>query len=294
MRAAVVSGLACALLSLETHARDIEVEVLNPRTFGYVIGDTFDRQINVNGSPGLALDKRSLPRLGRQSAWLTLISADFQTRRHAGAGDVLVRLRYQIRNAPTRIRTIRAPSFDLRFTDGSHATDAPIDSLPVIVSPLFPADLSAEATPLRPDRMPQRLSVNAPLVRIIIYAALAVAILAYLFVVPRILHRNGPFTQAYRIIRRAAAVHDPGAYRRALRALHRAFDQTAGRRVFADHMNAFIAEKPQFADLREATARFLHISRREFFADGTPVGEQEFEWLLRFCDDCRARERRRA
>ncbi|MDB6087747.1 MAG: MxaA protein [Gammaproteobacteria bacterium] len=294
MRAAVVSGLACALMSLETHARDIDVEVVNPRTFGYVIGDTFNRQINVNGSPGLALDKRSLPRLGRQSAWLTLISADVQTRRHAGAGDVVVRLRYQIRNAPTHIRTIRAPSFDLRFTDSSQATDASIDSLPVIVSPLFPTDLSAEATPLRPDRMPQRLSVNAPLVRILVYVALAVAILAYLFVVPRILHRRGPFTQAYRVIRRAAAAHDPGAYRRALRAVHRAFDQTAGRRVFADHMNAFIAEKPQFADLREATARFLHISQREFFADGTPVAEQEFDWLLRFCHDCRARERRRA
>jgi mxaA protein len=294
MRAAFVSALACALMGLATQARGIDAKVVNPRTFGYVVGDVFDRQILVHGSPNLLVDEKSLPRLGRQNAWLTLVSADIQSQTHAGTLDVVLRLRYQIRNAPTHTRSILAPSFELRLTEGPRATTTPIDPWPVTVSPLLPADLVAEAAPLRPDRAPQLIPVTASLSRLLVYVALAAAILAYLFLVPRMIHRGGPFTQAYRVVRRVAAAHDAGAYRAALRAVHRAFDETAGRRVFADRMEAFIAERPQFADLQEATAKFLQISRREFFADGTPPAEQELEWLLRFCRDCRSRERGRA
>lgn len=289
-----VSGLACLLMSVAAQARDINTEVVNPRNFGYVIGDTFDRQIIVQGPPNLLIDEKSLPRMGRQNVWLNLISADIQSQRHADVHDFLVRLRYQVRNVPTHTRNILVPPLDLRLSDGLHATHILIDSLPVTLSPLLPTDLVAEAAPLRPDRTPQLIQLSEPVLRILIYAILAAAILAYPVLSPRILHRRGPFTQTYRLIRRAAVARDARTYRLALQALHRAFNESAGRRVFADQVDAFIAEKPHFADLRDSTAKFLQISQREFYAHGTPEAQQEWDWLLDFCRDCRSRERRGA
>jgi mxaA protein len=50
--------------------------------------------------------------------------------------------------------------------------------------------------------------------------------------------------------------------------LHRAFDATAGRRVFADDLDAFISRHQHFLPLRNRIAAFFEMSRAVFFGVG--------------------------
>ena len=47
--------------------------------------------------------------------------------------------------------------------------------------------------------------------------------------------------------------------------LHRAFDATAGRRMFADDLDEFLARHPQFGPLRARIGAFFAESRTAFF-----------------------------
>jgi mxaA protein len=292
MRTATALAFACLMFPAALCAREIQVEVSDPRSFGYVVGDTLERRITVTGSRDLLVESESLPPLGRQSAWFTLLTAELGQSSSANHRRYELRLRYQLRNAPTQTRSIALPSLHLRFSEASETVEPPIGAWQISIAPIIPANASAAALSLRPDRRPQFLSSTPAFLRMLGFVALAVAILAYLYIMPRLQHRAGPFARADRIMRRRVVSRNPSAsYQAALRALHRAFDETAGERVFADRMTEFFAEHPQFAGLRESTEQFLQLSRQEFFAVPMSCPEKELSWLTEFCRACRSRER---
>ena len=63
----------------------------------------------------------------------------------------------------------------------------------------------------------------------------------------------------------------------ASRRLHAALNATAGRVVFADEVDSFVAASPRFAPLREELARFFSRSREGFFA---AAPRADLNWLL--------------
>lgn len=292
MRLAIVFGLVAFWIACQAQAESLVVEDRPPRSFGYVIGDTLERHITVTAPRALELEVASLPRPGKQSAWLTLLDVRAEPTPGVRSTRQSVQLRYQIRNPPTQTRPIALPAMTLSFRDSQRRVEVPISESRVTIAPMIPADQVAETLPLRPDRRPQRLSVTPDLTRLILFAAVAMALMAYGVLIRQLALRRGPFARAYSCIRRAARdVEHSRRYREALRALHRAFDETAGARVFADRLEEFFAERPWFADLRESTETFLMMSQREFFADNVSTADQDFAWLLEFSRACRLRER---
>jgi mxaA protein len=59
---------------------------------------------------------------------------------------------------------------------------------------------------------------------------------------------------------------DPEVMRTALRVMHDAFNDTAGRAVFASHRELFLASHPQFAPEAAAVRSFFDRSNQVFFA----------------------------
>lgn len=298
MRVVVTLFLACASIAPAAAANTwqtanaVQVEVINPRSFGYVLGDTPERRIIITGPRALAYEPESLPQPGARTPWLTLIGTTVESKDRLRSHRYEFRFRYQVTNAPTDIRPAALPSLHLRFKEAARTIDASVDEWGITVGPIIPAGMRADATPLRPDQLPQRLSVVPALAGIVLCLGLAVAIAIFLICMPWMKRYHGPFAQAYRAVRRAAAQPDRRqGYQAALRALHRAFDETARKRVFADTLDEFTTKQPRFADLREGTEKFLRLSQRAFFGGEVSSQETEFDWLLQFCRDCRARER---
>jgi mxaA protein len=325
IRIAPAFAVTCAVMALgapatafpggisgpDTQTPNVAVTVVNPRSFGYVVGDTLERRIVLTSSRVLRFESPSLPKLGPQTAWLTLVSATLERPRGQGDHRYEIRLRYQLSNAPKEVRSITLPSLHLRFSDSAlpdaaqRTVEAQIEDWHVTIAPIIAPNAPLSIALLRPDRSPQPLSTTPALAAIALSTGLAAAILAALVGGPFLTRRNGPFARAYRTIRGAAARGGGGdadrasRYVAALRALHRAFDETAGWCVFSDRLEIFFAEHPRFADVREATEQFLRMSQREFFAYNVDAEEQETQasrirWLLEFCRDCRVRERRPA
>ena len=78
-----------------------------------------------------------------------------------------------------------------------------------------------------------------------------------------------------------------------LRAVHQAFNQTAGRTVFLESLEDFFTEHPRFVSERAAINAFFSHSRAVFFGDRTAPGQHPFTraQLLTLCAACRDIER---
>lgn len=276
------------------------------RPLGYVVGDLIDRRVGVSAPAGAALEPASLPKPGAQNTWLALLSVSVRAPSGIQNGTPAryeIDLRYQLINAPTEVRTLELPSFQLRFTGPSSRSSAEvaIGGQPVHIAPLLPAHVPLSAALVRPDRSPRALASAPALLAAGVSTTLALALVAALLSLPFLRRYNAPFARACRKLRRAVLrVERKGAaaesvYPAALRVVHRAFDQTAGWSLFADRVGEFLAQWRQFSDLRGGIERFLHLSQREFFESRTQGDAQrtsgELRWLLEFAHECRARER---
>jgi len=279
------------------------VPATGPRRLGYVVGDLIGRRVRVNAPAGAALEQASLPRLGVQNSWLELTAASA----HAQGGAPTryeIDLRYQLINAPTEVRSLALPAFQVRFAGASNPRmngEVAIGELPVRIAPLLPAHVPESAALVRPDRSPRALSRTPELLVAGVSTMLAIAIVGALISLPILRRRNAPFARACRRLERAvhraeqsgAAIE--GVYPSALRAVHRAFDQTAGWSLFPDRVGEFLAQWRQFSDLRASIERFMDLSQREFFESRSGEDSQrrsrELRWLLEFTHECRTRER---
>jgi mxaA protein len=283
---------------------------------GYVVGDLIEERAIVTARPGFTLETASLPALHRENTWLTLLRTTVLDRGGTPPRYEVI-LQYQLSNAPLKARSIELPDVHVRFTrtagEGtgrlSIAAEAGglIEGQRIGISPILPPHLVLSTKLLRPDRPAQPLSTLPERLAIGLCAGFASMILAASLAAPILRRRNGPFARAYGRIRRAVARAErpradaPRAELEALRALHRAFDQTAGWSVFYDRLDAFFAQHTRFEGLREGVERFMQMSRREFFecpieprsaVNAAPDRERrDLRWLLEFTRECRARER---
>ena len=270
-----------------------EVEIVEPRPFGYVIGDTLTRRIVLETAGGAALEVDRLPKPGRVSSWLDLV--DVNT--HAGAGNRhVLTFTYQIFNSAPEVSTRALPALDIPFKTAAGTTTHAVPKLLFTTGPLTPEFVAARdgLEEMRPDAPPPRLSTVPVRVRLALYGA-GVAAIALYFVysylgLPFFARSRGPFARALRAVSAAVRARDEQQGRRAaLQALHRAFDETARGTVFGEHLDRFFAEHARYAPLRPQVERFFAASQKEFF--GTGAAELPLPWLAALCRDLRDCER---
>lgn len=263
------------------------LDVVEPRAFGYSVGDVLQRRVLLQLPPGWALDLSSLPKARRPGQALELRAAQLDGRE--------LRLDYQVFLAPTEVRTLEVPPLQLRLAGPAGEQFLRVDAWPVTVAPLVPLDVSPRTGlgELRPDAPPPPIGTEARRLRLALYAAALALVATYLVHVyvglPWWGRRQRPFAQAWRSLRRLPAEPAGPRQREALLLLHQALNASAGQVVFEAGLADFIDAHPRFAPLREGLAGFFRRSHDEFFAGRS--GQADLPSLRALCRACRDAER---
>ncbi|ODA66663.1 MxaA protein [Methyloligella halotolerans] len=284
----VIAGMAAPPIAV--HAEEGVSGVVHairdshPRDFGYFPGDTITREIYLAIDDGYHLQDASVPAEGALNYWLDLRQVKVKSDEDGGERRYLITLTYQTFYVPLEVKRRNLPGFTLQFAptgaeqggeedDGSMAT-AHIPQWSFLMSPL--REIQTAEPPegpvgfLKPDRAPQLLKIK----RITILLAISAIAVALFLVLLAHHYAWGPFRQraarpftvaARQIGSRKRHADDPEAYRGALLDLHRAFDATAGHRVFAEDAPGFLAEHPGFQSRQAEVGRFYGASRLAFF-----------------------------
>jgi mxaA protein len=253
------------------------VAVVEPRGFGYFLGDVLNREVTLTLKRGARVEPASLPRPGPLNYWLDLRSVEMAESDTAGATRIKVSLVYQTFYAALDPRRLEIPGFTLKVTDGKGSADAQVPAGGFVISPLrelFAAKEGETPPPMtmRPDAAPRLVATGGERTVLLIAAA---ALLASLILLaahhawgPFRRRPGRPFTEAARFLKaNSRRLGGEGGYRAALIKLHRAFDRAAGRRVLPDDLEAFFKEHPEFAPLAPDVQRLFACSRDAFFAN---------------------------
>ena len=285
MKAALLA-LSIAV-ALPAAALELRATTEEPRAFGHQVGDVVTRVVHVDVPDGLALDVESLPLPGRIGPALDLRALDHAESRVTGGTRVRLELSFQVFAAPVTARVYDLPTLRLRFEGGGRSQELRVDPWPLAVAPLGPEDASPRhgLGELRPDQPPPAADTAG--LRAIVAAGLGVAasIAVWLWVVYRGLpwwsRRHRPFAAAWRELqaerRRGALATGGDACLAVTRRLHAALNAAAGRVVFAEGLDAFVAAAPRYAPLRAELGRFFERSRAGFFASAP---DADLDWLL--------------
>lgn len=253
------------------------VRVVDPRPFGYFLGDTLTRTIEIDRRDGETIVAASLPPTGPAAYWLEIRQVDSSS----SATRHVITITYQIFYAAIDPRKLDIPGHTIALQVGDAQRTVGIPPMGITVAPLreiFPdKERAREANLLRPDALPRVTPVNGVRAAAIGSAALALAGLLLLA------HHNawGPFRRAAsrpftRALQEIDRLHhqasEPQAYAPALTVLHRAFDERAGRRVFADDVERFLQDFCEHREARDAIVDFFQSSREVFFAGDVESG----------------------
>jgi mxaA protein len=274
MRAALLSlHLLVALFGAPAAAEAPSVGLFADRSFGFFVGDLVKARLEIVADSALRLQTASLPRPGALDYWLDLRDLRVQEK---AAGDDRTRwsvdLTYQIFYVALDVRELRIPPLALRFTrDGAtEIVEAP--AWTIGVSPLrevLPQKRDDPADYMRPDASVAAGDTKAPTLRAAGFLALAIGALGLVARdrgwPPFHRRRARVFAAAARNVAALARRGDEASRGAAMLSLHRAIDASAGRRIFAEDLDAFLARHAEFAAAREPLARFFAASRALFF-----------------------------
>jgi mxaA protein len=264
--------LAAALLAplAGAPAWALPLQTVEPRPFGYTVGDVLERRLLVDPVQDGKVDPASLPRPGRFGRWFQL--------RTVTSGPDGVRLVYQIVNAPAEPEMENLPSLSVSVSgpDG-RARQALVGPFTVTMTPvvhLGPSEV-IQSDNLRPDLDPQPIDTRRRLERVLACAA-ALAVLAAVQLAPALARRlgwrpAGPFARARRALRRLRPrADDLSARRQALRRLHGALDEAAGRTLALDNLELLLRAHPWLTPARPELESLLADSRAAFFGGALP------------------------
>ena len=229
----------------------------------------------------------SLPGPRRLSAWIERRSARIE---RAADGQRWLVVDYQLVNAPQSPATVRIPAWLV-------AGDAARPGLLVPAWPIGVSPITARATPgtsgwqLRPDRPAPAIATGPLRLRLVLAsAALAAWLAAWAGWLAWRRWRDAmtqPFAAALRTLGREDDRH-PSDWR----ALHEAFDRTAGEVLRPSTLPRLFERAPQFEPLRDRIEGFYAQSAARFFGDARAAPAAGAVSPLALCRDLRRVERR--
>lgn len=265
------------------------LDYTTPRAFGWRIGDRFERDILLRLHAPYRLVPDSLPPAGRHTHWLALTRPPVEERNTGGITEYRVRLRYQIVNVTPDVPDVTLPALTLRMEGAGETQQALIRASRLRITTI--TDFTG--SDLRPAQPPAPLPVRSG--NLIAWSTLFGASLlgfAWLRWGNALVGDARPFARLQRQLARAPqATWTDEAYGDALRAVHRAFDTTAGRTLFGESLDGFLTEAPRFAALGADIRDFFRRSNAHFYRHGDAVPAYTHAELLRLVAACAERER---
>jgi mxaA protein len=282
LRAALILWLAVTCAG-PAAAQVRAVDLYAPRPFGYSIGDIVAHRVEIALDEAYRLDPASLPQPHALNYWLELENvrvADHGS--DGGARRYTLDLVYQTFYAPLEPKRLDIPALTLSAVNGERRATVTVPAWSFLMSPLreIVATGPGQTMALRPDIAPWLIPTARALHALIATAAVAaLALTALVWQMgwwPFNCRPSRPFARAARLVRAALArsptsAASASAYRAALLALHRGFDATAGKGVFAEDLPAFFQMHPAFRTLEVEVKRLFNASRSAFFGSD-PAG----------------------
>lgn len=277
-------GLALLILMAMTDAvaaqHSSPAIVERPRPFGYVIGDLITQRVLLT-TPRGDFEPTAMPPVQRVNIWLERRAPRIEK---ASDGRRWLVVDYQLINAPQALTTVQLPAWVIE--DQARGARLEIPSAPISVAPLISNSSSADQ--LRPDREPSTIDTAASRASVLLWSiALGVTLAAWLGWVQWRNWRDShdrPFARALHQLR-----HVDETAPEAWQAVHRAFDQTAGRVLQIETLPALFERAPHLQPQRAEIERFFAQSNERFFGAGPPSSLLSVRTL---CHELRRIERR--
>ena len=293
----IAIGLGLLLWVNASFAAAIEITTLNPRPFGYVVGDTLEQELVLTTQAEQILDEKQFPKSGRINAWLELCNVTVKATTTPAGKTYHVKLHYQLPNAPKEVQVVELPAQRFVFARAKESIELMSTEWPITVGPITPEEVLARdgLEAMRPDVLPKTIDTVRFRDRMIGYClALSVLLLYWSyrhFGIPFLVRQRRPFTRAYREMDRIARHAKPNANSRAIELIHHALNETAGKSLFIDNVDQFLSHRSVPAGLVAKTQEFFRVSQNEFFAGGEGASRASIVWLLEFCRAWREIER---
>lgn len=267
------------------------LDVSTPRAFGYTIGDTIERKIVLELEKPYELDENSLPSGGKLGFWLELRPPTLRRLDRPESTEYTIALTYQpflLAEAPQQAVI---PRLELSVGNGDRDLMLVVPDWAFTIMPLMRRDTQGRLPDISPAHKPAELPADPHLYRAIAFSIGLLAALLYLaylrWGIPFLVRRNRPFAKALRRIRRTErSGHDTPDYEEALRTVHEALNGTAGGVVFAETLDQFFVQHPQFEGIRETLEAFFSESRAVFF-HASDTGKPCQEGLRSLIELCR-------
>ena len=275
MRATFASICLLIGTTASTDAQVLNVNAMAPsRDFGILLGDILHRRVVVTVAQGTSLDDRTLPPVGPAGPSLDVRDLAISQTSAGNRNTFTIDVTYQTFVAPDQVTRTDAPGFTIGFSDGHQRFTAAVPGFAYAVSP-FRHDLQPVIDPdaMRPDHVRARPDLSGlkqwlvGSLTIVIASACLLAADRY-----RVIAGGGarPFARAANGIARRVGHPDAASVQGDVRALHRAFDATAGHRVLAGDLGGFFTRNPGFAALRAEIDTFFAASHAIFFTGQIP------------------------
>jgi mxaA protein len=318
MRLAVWALAGFAVGSAPAQAQLLSVRLEKPsRDFGILLGDALTAAAIVDVGSGTVLDTASLPVAGPVASTLDVRSVAVATTALMHGTRYTVRVTYQNFASPEHVATVDVPGYTLALSRGNTRLAANVRGFSFSVSP-FRNDVTPvlDGSALRPDQVitPVDLDRATWLFGAGVFMSLAGG-LSLLFLRAPLLRfgrRGLPFASAWReltALRRRDAGGPNGnrgvarengvvdttqieTQRDGFLILHRAFDATAGTRVFADDLDGFFRRFSWTAPWRRDVEKFFASSRSLFFGAADSEMTMEDAEVTRLARDLMRAERR--
>jgi mxaA protein len=294
-----LSGLLLGLTFFiqDLPAEIVEARVTTTRDFGYVLGDVIDTTVDVPMVVGQQLETESLPRPGPLNRWLEVRRV---WRESVGNVD-RIHLEYQLFYIPLAVKTLTIPSMTLqRRTPAGDHQPIEVPGWPVTIAPIHgPAVMAeggmrlfqAEETPASPSK--RQYQRNAGLALILSLAAFTCW--AYLQGHLTLGHRGRHFRVAHQGLREL--MQSPPSLeslRTGFLLLHRAFDQTLGKPLFAEDLPGFFEQHPDYRSLRGEIESCFQASYLLFFGNSPSPENYDLARLHALARACLRLERQRS
>lgn len=265
-------------------AEIIKARVSTTRDFGYVLGDVIQATVDVPMTLDEQLDADSLPKPGPLNRWLEL-------RRiwHESVGEVRrIHFEYQLFYIPLAVKTLAIPPMTLqRKTSQGDQQPIEVPAWPVTVAPIHGLAVMAEGGMrlMQPDEPPARPDIQQYLRHAGLAMMLSLAAFAYWAHLQGFLTlgRKGRYYRAaHRGLRELMkSPPTPDNLRAGFLLLHRAFEQTLGKPLFAEDLPVFFERHPDYRSLRVEIESCFRASYLLFF--GNAVSPESFD-LARLSD----------
>lgn len=270
------------------------MDVVQPREFGYHIGDKFRRLITLTLNKPYVLDETSLPKPGKMIPWLNIEAPKVEVNEGQQTRTYRIALSYQITNIDKDALDIGVEGHEISIKNGQEKLTLLIQPVRIQAGTIVDSKASLNAGDLQANAAP--LAINLTSNRVLAFASMLIAcIVTFLlttFGSPFSIEQP-VFTRAYRKLSKLPAESwSAEQYDEALKETHQAFNETAGRVVFTEDVSAFINKNPAFKNSSQQISRFFKHSN-DFYFSGLETTQQAFPpgELIKLIKQCSAHEK---